>query len=113
MYPQDKDAKSVAAGQEHARRSKLAQARLAVNVTRVYGLTYGEFMANQKRWLLSDETDVRKIDSVYRNRDAGEARRGLKILDKWWDEKDQTLQEVMNSKGAPEDGEMLEAGVGV
>jgi hypothetical protein len=70
-------------------------------------------MANQKRWLLSDETDVRKIDSVYRNRDAGEARRGLKILDKWWDENDQTLQEVMNSKGAQVNGEMLEAEVGV
>ena len=113
MFPQEKDAKSIAAGQEHARRSKLAQARLAANVTRVYGVTYGDFMANQKRWLLSDETDVRKIDSVYRNRDAGEARRGLKILDKWWDENDQTLQEIMNSKGAQENGEMLEAEVGV
>lgn len=113
MYPQEKDAKSIAAGQEHARRSKLAQARLAANVMRVYGVTYGDFMANQKRWLLSDETDVRKIDSVYRNRDAGEARRGLKILDKWWDENDQTLHEVMNSKGAQENGEMLEAEVGV
>jgi hypothetical protein len=45
--------------------------------------------------LVSERRYVRKIDSVYRNRDAGMARRGLEKLDKWWDEDDGTLQEVM------------------
>lgn len=61
-------------------------------------MTYQEFSADHKRWLVNDKTDVRKIDSVYRNRDAGLARRGLKKLDKWWDEGDETLSMV--AKGA-------------
>jgi len=33
---------------------------------------------------------------VYRNRDAGAARRGLKKLEKFWDEGNETLQCVQN-----------------
>lgn len=98
IHPQDRAATSIAAGQEHARLSKLAHATLEANVGRIYGVTYQEFSADHKRWLVNDKTDVRKIDSVYRNRDAGLARRGLKKLDKWWDEGDETLSMV--AKGA-------------
>ena len=67
--------------------------RLTLNVRSAYGaaISYNEFIKTQKRWLVSGSTDVRKIDSVYRNRDAGMARRGLKKLDKWWDMNDDTL----------------------
>jgi hypothetical protein len=58
-------------------------------------MSYDEWHADEKRWLVNDKTDVRKIDSVYRNRDAGLARRGLIKLEKWWDEDDDTLKEVM------------------
>ena len=94
IYPQEKTATAVAAGQEHVKLSKLTQATLEANVERIYGVSYEEFSANYKRWLVNDKTDVRKIDSVYRNRDAGLARRGLKKLDKWWDEGDETLDAV-------------------
>jgi hypothetical protein len=82
---------------------KLARSTLEQNVKRVYGkeMSYDEFHASEKRWLINDKTDVRKIDSVYRNRDAGLARRGLMKLDKWWDEDDETLKEVMNSAVGP------------
>ena len=62
---------------------------------RRYGTGYEEFERGEKRWLMSDEVDVRKIDSVYRNREAGEARRGGKRLVKWWGEGDRTLEGVM------------------
>lgn len=39
--------------------------------------------------------DVRYIDSVYRNRDAGMARRGLMVLDKWWKDEEE-LEKVMD-----------------
>ena len=97
VHPQDRAAPAIAAGQEHVRLSKQAHAALVANVERVYGLDYEEFIAEKKRWLISDETDVRKIDSVYRNRDAGQARRKLKTLDKFWEEGDQTLEEVMQA----------------
>lgn len=64
-------------------------------------MTYTEFMENEKRWLVNDRSDVRKIDSVYRNRDAGLARRGLMKLDKWWNEDDETLKEVMKGAVGP------------
>ncbi|KAL1591407.1 hypothetical protein SLS60_012020 [Paraconiothyrium brasiliense] len=90
-HPQQRTAAAVATGQEHAKLSKLVHATLEANVDRIYGVSYQEFLADHKRWLVNDMTDVRKIDSVYRNRDAGMARRGLKKLDKWWDEGDETL----------------------
>ena len=42
-----------------------------------------EFTAEKRRWLISSE-DVRFIDSSYRNRDAGLARRGKMELKKTW-----------------------------
>jgi len=101
IWPQLKAATSVAASQEHFRISRLVHEHLTKNVNRVYGMTYTEFMENEKRWLVNDRTDVRKIDSVYRNRDAGLARRGLMKLDKWWDEDDETLKEVMKGAVGP------------
>lgn len=53
-------------------------------------------MAEEKRWLVSDKV-VRKIDSVYRNRDAGLARRRLLTLVKDWEQGDETLQRVMDA----------------
>ncbi|KAJ4351753.1 uncharacterized protein N0V89_007096 [Didymosphaeria variabile] len=93
-HPQERTATAVAAVQEHAKLSKLVHATLEANVERIYGVSYQEFLADYKRWLVNDKSDVRKIDSVYRNRDAGMARRGLKKLDKWWDEGDETLDIV-------------------
>jgi hypothetical protein len=82
---------------------KQARSTLERNVKRMYGkdISYDEWYADEKRWLVNDKTDVRKIDSVYRNRDAGLARRGLMKLEKWWDEDDNTLEEVMNSAVGP------------
>lgn len=79
------------------------RARLEANVRKRYGeqMTYLDFMAGEKRWLVSDQTDVRKIDSVYRNRDAGLARRQLKTLVKEWEEGDDTLQRVMSAAQGP------------
>lgn len=70
---------------------------------RVYGpdMDIEKFQAREKRWLINDETDVRKIDSVYRNRQAGLARRGIEKLDKWWPEEDETLNEIMRGAVGP------------
>jgi hypothetical protein len=87
------DYASVKAGQEYARLSKLVRERLHENVNEKFGLEYQEFENEHKRFLISPK-DVRLIDSVYRNRDAGAARRGLKKLDKWWGEGDETLSKV-------------------
>lgn len=78
-----------------------AHATLLRNVKRAYGedTTYDAFMSAHKRWLVSDRVDVRKIDSVYRNRDAGAARRGLGTLEKSWGEGDEVLREVMRAEG--------------
>ena len=91
------------AGQEHVRLLKLARTTLEKNVKKLYGedMSYGQWLSDERRWIVNDKTDVRKIDSVYRNRDAGLARRGLKKLDKWWNEDDETLKEVMNSAVGP------------
>jgi hypothetical protein len=102
IWPQSKAASAVAAGQEHFRLTKLLHDKLLANVKRTYGdITYAQFMENEKRWLVNDESDVRKIDSVYRNRDAGLARRGLMKLNKLWDEDDETLKKVMNGAVGP------------
>jgi hypothetical protein len=68
------------------------------NVKAQYGddMTYDKFFAGPLRFL-RNTPDVRYIDSVYRNRDASKARRGLMVLDKWWDEEDDTLELVENS----------------
>lgn len=79
---------------------KAVRARLEANVRAKHGdeATYAWFMAEEKRWLVSDG-DVRKIDSVYRNRDAGLARRGVLELVKQWDEGDDTLERVKGAQG--------------
>ncbi|OLN96104.1 Protein NLRC3 [Colletotrichum chlorophyti] len=74
---------------------------LKANVRARYGdhITWTRFIEEEKRWIANDKTDVRKIDSVYRNRDAGNARRRLQVLVKRWDEADGTLNRVMNANG--------------
>ncbi|KAF9977942.1 hypothetical protein BGZ73_004382 [Actinomortierella ambigua] len=75
---------------------KAVREHLQKNVWARYGRdkSYEQFLADDKRWLVSDR-DVRKIDSVYRNRDAGLARRRLVTLVKDWNEGDNTLEKVM------------------
>ena len=90
-----KDAASVKAGQEYARLYKLARERLHANVMEQYGVDYLHFENEHKRFLISPK-DVRYIDSVYRNRDAAAARRGLKKLEKWWEDGDETLKQVQD-----------------
>ncbi|CAG9957211.1 unnamed protein product [Clonostachys rosea f. rosea IK726] len=79
---------------------KAIRAHLEAHVRARYGedMTYVQFLADEKRWLVNDR-EVRKIDSVYRNRDAGLARRHLMTLVKDWDEDDRTLDEVMKVVG--------------
>ncbi|RBR03950.1 uncharacterized protein FIESC28_11651 [Fusarium coffeatum] len=79
--------------------NKAVQEHLTANVKARYGedVSYNRFMEEERRWLISDKTDVRKIDSVYRNRDAGLARRRLLTLIKNWEEGDETLERVMGA----------------
>lgn len=92
-----RDYATVKAGQEAVRSSRLVAARLAENVRILHaGMSYADWIDNEKRFVISPR-DVRLIDSVYRNRDAGLARRGQMVLKKWWDEGDETLQEVMDA----------------
>lgn len=74
--------------------------RLERNVRARFGgqTTYQSFWDDEKRWVLSDKLDVRKIDSVYRTRDMRSARRGEMVLVKQWDEDDDTLERVMGRK---------------
>ncbi|KAG7091130.1 hypothetical protein E1B28_010184 [Marasmius oreades] len=98
IHPQGRDYDSVKAAQEAARISLLVKAQLEKNVAKEYnGKSYDDFLAEDKRRLVSPE-DVRNIDSVYRNRDAGLARRGLKRLNKLWDDDDDTLEQVKNAR---------------
>lgn len=84
----------VKAGQEAVRLKRALREHLLHNVRDKYdGMEYETFESEVKRFLLSPE-DVRLIDSVYRNRDAGMARRGVKVLNKWWDDGDDTLARV-------------------
>lgn len=101
IHSRTRDPAAVHLGQQHARLNFQGQAHLLANVQRVHGedTTYDDFMREHKRWLVSDKQDVRKIDSVYRNRDAGLARRGLKKLEKWWAEDDETLKKVAGAVG--------------
>jgi NLR family CARD domain-containing protein 3 len=80
---------------------KATRQHLEANVKAKHGdeMTYARFIDEEKRWLVNDMTDIRKIDSVYRNRDMGLARRHLMTLVKDWDEDDDTIQQVMNAKG--------------
>lgn len=99
VHLQERDVVSIKAGQEHKRTLKLVQKQLAANVRKYFGeeMDYSTFNNEEKRWIINDKKDIRKINSVYRNRDANMARQGLKKLDKWWDESDDTLNQVMAS----------------
>jgi hypothetical protein len=101
IYPQSRTALAIKDGQTHARLLATVRRHITDNVQRMYGadVTFDLFMSEHKRWLVNDEASVRKIDSVYRNRDAGLARRKLKILDKCWDVDDETLEKVMGAVG--------------
>ena len=103
IHPQQKDFAAVKAGQAHIRLQEQSRASIEQNIKNLHGedMSYEIWQADEKRWLINDKTDVRKIDSVYRNRDAGLARRGLMKLDKWWDENDETLKNVMGSAVVP------------
>jgi hypothetical protein len=89
----DRAATAVRAGQEGVRLAKKVREWLHANVRQVYGVDYEQFHSSEKRFLMSPQ-DVRLIDSVYRNRDAGKARRGLMKLDKVWADGDETLNMV-------------------
>ena len=101
IHPQSRAAPAIFAGQTHAKAAAAARAHLARNVQRVYGsdVSYALFLSEHKRALVSDEGSVRKIDSVYRNREAGLARRGVKVLEKWWVDGDETLERVRGAVG--------------
>ena len=89
----DRAATAVRAGQDGVRLAKTVRERLHANVRHQYGVDYEQFHSSEKRFLMSPQ-DVRLIDSVYRNRDAGKARRGLMRLDKVWADGDETLNMV-------------------
>ncbi|KAF9119015.1 hypothetical protein BGW39_000688 [Mortierella sp. 14UC] len=78
---------------------KAVREHLEANVRAKYGqeMSYVQFMAEEKRWLVNDH-DVRKIDSVYRNRDAKLARQQQMTLVKDWEEGDDTLERVLNAQ---------------
>lgn len=71
------------------------QDALRANVQAHYGaeMRYAQFLEGPLRFLHSGE-HVRYIDSVYRNRDAGKAKRGEMVLEKKWGEGDLTLHHV-------------------
>jgi Ran GTPase-activating protein (RanGAP) involved in mRNA processing and transport len=102
IHPQATDPISVRHAQEYARLSKLLRLRVWKNVAYKHkDMTYEKWEKSEKRWVISDELDVRKIDSVYRNRDMALARRGVKKLEKWWGEEDTTLEEIMRMAVGP------------
>ncbi|KAJ2904564.1 hypothetical protein MKZ38_007763 [Zalerion maritima] len=86
---------------------KEVRQRLEANVKAKYGgrnggekeMSYRDFITKEKRFLVNDKEDIRKIDSVYRNRDAGMAKKGLMKLAKRWVEGDNTLDQVMAAAG--------------
>ncbi|KAL9068904.1 MAG: hypothetical protein Q9161_005876 [Pseudevernia consocians] len=60
------------------------------------GIDVACFDAEAKRWVISPK-DIRLIDSAYRHRDAGLARRGERVLNKVWQHGMQTVNSVMNA----------------
>ena len=74
-------------------------ARIKANVERLYDKEVAEFEADDKRWLISPK-DARLIDSGYRNRDAGLARRGMLRLKKLWEDGMVTVDNVMHADEA-------------
>lgn len=93
LFPGEKPSHAeIKAAQLSLRLSKAVTARLHVNVEATTGMSYKQWWNTEKRFVVSPR-DVRKIDSVYRNRDAGLARRGLVRLEKWWSPEDEWVLE--------------------
>ena len=61
-------------------------------------MSYENFLASEQRWLLSLK-EVSFIDSVYRNRDAKEAKRGLGAFDKWWKDDEELGRVILGGGG--------------
>ncbi|KAK4992427.1 hypothetical protein LTR50_001186 [Elasticomyces elasticus] len=93
MLKASTEPQAVKAAQKGAWIYNTARQKLHENVRNRYGIRYEDFIDNEKRFVVMTR-DVRLIDSVYRNRDAGLARRGLKRLEKRWNEEDETLERV-------------------
>ena len=71
--------------------------RIKENIQQLYrGIDAARFDAGEERWLISPK-DVRLIDSAYRNRDTGLARRGQLGLKKVWQDGMETVNDVMNA----------------
>lgn len=71
--------------------------RIHKNIWLLYGgIDDAFFDAEEKRWLISPK-DVRLIDSAYRNRDAGLARRGQLVLEKIKQDGMETVQGAINA----------------
>ena len=71
--------------------------RIKENIQQLYGgIDAARFDAEERRWLISPK-DVRLIDSSYRNRDAGLARRGQLVLKKVWQDGMETVNDVMSA----------------
>ena len=82
--------------------------RIEKNTREVYdGIDVSRFNAEEKQWLISPK-DVRLIDSAYRNRDAGLARRGQLVLNKVWQDDIETVNGVMDADDAQRAAEMDE-----
>lgn len=96
------NAKSVH-GQVHPTAKSLVTGRLVENIAKDYRMDAGQFEAEERRWLISPK-DVRLIDSGYRNRDTGLARRGQLILNKVWEDGFETLRKVMHADDDAESG---------
>ncbi|EPS45903.1 hypothetical protein H072_88 [Dactylellina haptotyla CBS 200.50] len=88
-----------AVNQEANRLKNVLRDRLHANVKDEYpDMTYDQWFAEERRWLVNDKDDVRAIDSVYRNRDAGMARRGQMVLKKWWTEDNEDILKKASGK---------------
>ena len=89
--------------------------RLASNVEAELGVGYLAFRDGHGLRFLRSPPDVRVIDSVYRNRDAGLARRKELVLKKFWDDGDDTMEQVQTYTVGPDveatvsDGELYDS----
>lgn len=92
MKADERAREGKAVNQDANRLKGAVRDRLAANVKDEFpDRKYDNWFADEKRWLVNDKHDVRAIDSVYRNRDAGMARRGQMVLKKWWTEDNEDI----------------------
>lgn len=88
-------AKSVF-GKTHPNLKLMVDERIKGNIQQQYGMNVATFDGDEKRWLVSPK-DVRMIDSGYRNRDSGLARRGVLRLKKLWEDELEMVEGVMHA----------------